>query len=49
MQAKDDYGNTPITEAIETIPIFKEMFIGDFQALYDAADAFNKWILTKEA
>jgi len=49
MQAKDDYGNTPIAEAIETIPIFKEMFIGDFQALYDAADAFNKWILTKEA
>jgi len=42
--AKENYGSTPITEAIEDILVLKEVAIEEFQELYNAADAFNKWI-----
>ena len=45
--AKENWGSTPITEAIEDILLLKEVAIEDFQELYNAADAFNKWILTR--
>jgi len=49
LAAKEDYGNTPISQTIEDILAWKEWFTDDFQALHDAADAFNEWILTKKA
>jgi hypothetical protein len=45
VEAKETYGTTPITETIEDILPLKELAIDDFQDLYNAADAFNQWIL----
>jgi hypothetical protein len=45
--AKEIYDTTPITETIQDILALKEVAIEDFQELYNAADAFNKWILTR--
>ena len=45
--AKEDYGSTPLTESIQDILDFKDLAIEDFQELYNAADAFNKWILKR--
>jgi len=47
LAAKENYGSTPITETIQDILVLKEIAIEDFQDLYDAADAFNEWILTR--
>lgn len=45
--AKENYGTTPITETIEDIKFLKDLAIEDFEALYNAADDFNEWILSK--
>jgi len=47
LAAKENYGSTPITETIQDILDLKKLAIEEFQDLYNAANAFNEWILTR--
>jgi hypothetical protein len=46
LDAKDFYASSTITETIQEIKVTKEWAIDEFQDLYNAADDFNKSLLT---